>query len=209
MNDPAIPQPSPFAQALATIAVQELQTYQGQEEDTDCVTGKPCLAKQIATYWNELHSKFSEVPGFQNVGVAWSAVFVSWCVMKAKTPPVAFLFSDEHSEFVHDAINNPRAFKGRRLDAYAPRVGDIVANNRPGSNHDFDYAAANSNYPSHSRIVVSKGQDSNGKFVQLVGGNENQTGNGGIHQTRFSLNADGTLVQVAHEPFIAVLQNLV
>jgi len=207
--DPVVPAPSPFASALAQMAVSQLNTYQHQEETTPCSAAVPCLAHQIASYWHDLHNQDPNIPQSQPVSVPWSAVFISWCVLQASgAQPVAFKYSPQHSVFVNAAINHPAAFKGHAIDAYAPRVGDIIANNRSNQNFDFAYASTHGNYESHSRIVVAKGMDSGGKYVSVIGGNENDTGSGGIHMHRLSLHQDGSLIQVAHSSFIAVLQNL-
>ena len=41
-------------------------------------------------------------------------------------------FSEVQSEFVHEAINNPGAFRGVKISEHAVNVGDIIQGNRGG-----------------------------------------------------------------------------
>jgi hypothetical protein len=139
---PTILTVSGFEKALAASAIGQYNTFRMFAEADDE------LAAQIMIYWNELHVASSgHVDKFKSVNVAWSAVFISWNVLKAGGSKSDFLFAARHSEFVHDAINHPRSFRGRRLDEHAPRVGDIIQNNREGNKFGFSHATANSQYP--------------------------------------------------------------
>jgi hypothetical protein len=187
---------SPFAAALATIADQEYLSYHGNNE-ADSV-----LSLRIAQYWQDLALPF---PG---VGVPWSAVFVSWCVKSAGATTNEFQFSARHSMFVNQAIKNsgiPGAvFIGRRVDDYSPGLGDIVQNNRNGNNFDFDFAAANDDYESHSAIVTEVGEDAGGGYAVVVGGNESDS----VRHTVLRLDGNGRLIQRPISSFIAIIECL-
>lgn len=131
------------------------------------------LSSQIEQYWEGIGLAF---PGVQT---AWSAVFVSWCVKNAGASATQFKFASAHSRFVHAAIANAEAgkgvFHGRRLSEYAPKLGDILQNNRSGNRFDFDQARSQRDYASHSAIVVEVGIDHQGRYLRTVGGNESDS----------------------------------
>ena len=55
---------------------------------------------------------------------------------------------------------------------YAPKIGDILQNNRGHGTYTFQYAATHRSYPSHCAIVMEVGVDSKGNYLQTNGGNE-------------------------------------
>src|SRR5262245_38710976 len=116
-----MPNPSPFALKLAEEADRQHTRFHMLNE------ADPELCGQIKKYWVDLGLTFS------NCGVAWSAVFVSWCVKTAGATAAEFKFSAQHSVFVNQAIKNARAgtgvFHGMKIDLHAPAVGDIIQNN--------------------------------------------------------------------------------
>ena len=103
-------------------------------------------------------------------------MFVSSCVKKAGATATEFAFAASHSVFVHQAIKNAASgtgvFRGIDVTTAKPAVGDIIQNNRGGSKFDFAFAKANTDYPSHSAIVVEIGADTLGPFALTIGGNE-------------------------------------
>lgn len=181
---------------LANIAQAQFDKYRHFHE-----TQAP-LRKQIKTYWQDLKL------GFTNVGVPWSAVFVSWCVKEAGATEQEFLFAQRHSIFVHQAIENagdPQAvFIGRSITSYAPKIGDIVQNNRNGNTFDFAFAAANDSYASHSAIVVAVGSDAKGSYALTIGGNEGDT----VGRRRIALTASGKIKQLSDNHFISIIETL-
>ena len=76
--------------------------------------------------------------------------------------------------------------------------------NRGGTKHDFAFARTHKNYESHSAIVIEVGQDSDGPFALLIGGNEGNS----IRRTLVRLTAAGLIRQRALNPFICVIQTL-
>ncbi len=188
--------PTPFALKLAGIA-EDLHTKYHMQNEND-----PELGKEIAKFWKDSGLSF---PG---VGTAWSAVFVSACVKRAGATKAEFKFADSHSTFVNQAIKNADAgtgvFRGRDVAIYAPKVGDIIHNNRNGNSYNFAYARKHDSYFSHSAIVVETGTDSNGRYALTIGGNESDS----IRRTIVRLNANGLIKQRTSNPFICVIEDL-
>ena len=188
--------PSNYASKLATLAQQQHDTYHMEHE------ADPKLSKQIQKYWTDLSFAF---PG---VGTAWSAVFVSWCVRKAGASKQDFRVAFRHSEFVHWSIKNANAgtglFRGRAITTYAPKVGDIIQNNRGKHKFTFKFAEKNTKYESHSALVVEVGEDVQGRYALTIGGNESDS----VRRTVVRLDANGFVQQRKVFPFIAVIENL-
>jgi hypothetical protein len=187
---PKLAQATAFARRLAAVARSEHAAYGGVDEDDEPLRGR------IQYYYRELGFPF------QSVEVAWSAVFVSFCVREAGATEREFRFAMRHSEFVYEAINRPGAFEGHPIEARAVNVGDIVHHNRRGTRFDFEHARRNAGYLSHSAIVVERGEDERGKFALTIGGNEGDS----VRRKRVRLNADGTIAQRDRDPFIALLK---
>jgi hypothetical protein len=188
---------SAFARKLALIAEEQHDRFHLMDE------GDPLLCKQIRKYWAELDLGFESC-----VKVAWSAVFVSWCVKQAGATSDEFRFASAHSVFVHKAIKNQLngtgVFRGRRITEYAPQVGDIIQNNRTGTTHGYDFARQNVEYASHSAIVAEVGSDSAGGFALTIGGNEGDS----IRRKVVRLTSKGLVKQRPNNPFICIIQNL-
>jgi hypothetical protein len=184
-----------FAARLAASAQGEFALVRQTHETA------PPLRQRIETYWKELGFDF---PG---VGEAWSAVFVSWNVLKAGATKQNFSFSPRHSQFVHDAItgaNAQPAFAGRKISEYGPKVGDIIQNNRSGNSFGFDFAKSNTAYESHSAIVVEVGVASGGeRFAITVGGNENDS----VRRRRIDLDSTGKIIPPSPTFYISILEN--
>jgi hypothetical protein len=190
--------PTPFALNLAKLAETEFNTYNPLHET------HPKMAARIKKYWHDLGLPF---PG---VGTAWSAVFISAHVKWAGATPAEFKFSPRHSEFVFEAIkdfsSSTGVFHGRDVVNYAPKVGDIIQNNRGGNTYDYAYAKAHNGYKSHSAIVVEEGVDGFGRYVRTVGGNESNT----VDDKIVRLKPSGLIKQPAADPtrYISIIQTL-
>lgn len=190
--------PSSFASKLASLAEAEYTKFHVYKE-TD-----PDLAKRIKQYWVGIGLPF---PG---VSTAWSAVFVSFFVQSAGASAAEFSFSARHSEFVHQAAQNAAngvgVFRAWPVASYAPKIGDIIHNNRDGNSYDYAYAAANNAYYSHSAIVVEEGVDGNGRYVRTVGGNEGNS----VGDRVVRVNASGLIKQPPTDPkyYISVIETL-
>ena len=190
--------PTKYASSLAKLAETEFDNFNGYHETT------PKMAARIKTFWKALGLHF---PG---VSTPWSAVFVSYFVKTAGATAAEFSFSPSHAVFVHQAIQNEvhsiGVFRGKKLASYAPKIGDIVQNNRNGNSYDYNFASANTAYQSHSAIVVEEGVDGNGRYVRAIGGNESDT----VGQHIIRLNSGGLIVQPKADVsrYICVIANL-
>jgi len=190
--------PSSYASKIASLAEAEYTKYHVYKE-TDSE-----LAKRIKQYWVGIGLAF---PG---VSTAWSAVFVSFFVKSAGASATEFTLSARHSEFVYQAANNAAngvgVFRAHPISFYAPKIGDIIHNNRGGNSFDYAYAAAHSSYESHSAIVVEEGTDGSGRYVRTVGGNESDS----VGDRVVRLTPSGFVKQPASYPkyYISIIQTL-
>lgn len=191
------PPPTAFALRLAKFAEGQHTRFHMQNE------ADPALCKQIQRYWTDLGLTFESC-----VNVPWSAVFVSFCVKQAGATVEEFHFAATHSTFVRAAIQNAIAqtgvFRAVPIKAEAPRVGDIIQNNRGGETFDYEFARTHSEYASHSAIVIEVGHDSAGLFALTIGGNESDS----IRRTVVRLTPSGLVRQRLNNPFICVIRNL-
>jgi hypothetical protein len=192
-----MPTPSAFAKKLASTALAQHTQFQFTNE------ADPTLCKQI--------KKWTEDIGFQFTSctkVAWSAVFVSWCVQQAGATATEFKFAMAHSVFanqaIKNAINGVGVFRGFDITVQPPNVGDIIQNNRRQHNFDFNFARTHTNYESHSAIVIEVGQDTQGPFAFCVGGNEHDS----VRRSVVRLNSQGFIKQRAGNSFICVIKDL-
>jgi hypothetical protein len=186
-----------FATKLASIALEQHSKFQFTNE------ADPLLCSQIKKWTKDIGFPFSSC-----TKVAWSAVFISWCVKQAGATKQEFKFAMSHSVFVNQAIKNAKngtgVFQGFEITARKPEVGDIIQNNRRNNTFDFAFAATHSNYESHSVIVVEVGQDSEGGFGFCVGGNESDS----VRRSVVRLDAQGFIKQRQGNPFICVIKDL-
>jgi hypothetical protein len=187
--------PTPFQKRLAQVALKEFESFHLIRENQHPLRGR------IEEYWTGIGLTF------KTVAEAWSAVFVSWCVKQSGATAAQFRFAAAHARFMHAAIQNTSAgtgvFHGRRLTQYAPKVGDILQNNRGGNRFTFDFATANKSYMSHSAVVVEVGTDTTGRYLRTVGGNEGDSV--GLKEVR--LDAAG-FVKNPDNVYIAAIESL-
>lgn len=187
-----------YVKKLAQLVESEYDTYHGYDETTSKMSGR------IKKYWVEIGYDF---PG---VSTAWSAVFVSYFVKMAGATKEEFNFNQAHSQFVYTAAkntkNNTGVFRAHSPSDYAPKIGDIIQNNRDGNTYDFNFAKANKKYYSHSSIVVEEGNDGSGKYVRTVGGNESDT----VGDKVVRVTSAGLIKQPSSTPkyYISVIQDL-
>ena len=86
---------------------------------------------------------------------------------------------------------------------YAPKIGDILQNNRGHGTYTFQYAATHRSYPSHCAIVMEVGVDSKGNYLQTIGGNEPDS----VGMKEVRLDADGR-VKNAAGLYVAAIETL-
>lgn len=190
--------PTEYCIKLATIAQNEFHQFNVNIE-TD-----PPLLNQIKRYYAFLGWTF------EGVGNAhpWSAVFISWCVKKAGAVDSEFKFSDAHAVFVKQCIanrfNETGVFRAFKIDEQGVSIGDIIQNNREGGTISYERARTNSNYISHSAIVIATGENHIGKFAITAGGNEHDT----VGVRIVKLTADGNVEQRVANPYICIIKNL-
>lgn len=109
--------------------------------------------------------------------VPWSAAAISFMVRNAGPAYARFAFASAHSKFTHAAIRARLAgdtqapFWGFRLFERRPRPGDIVVRDNPqfAPAVDYDLAAVQDSYRSHSDIIVHV--DSERNLAIAIGGN--------------------------------------
>jgi hypothetical protein len=189
---------STYAKKLAKLAEDEYNDY-GTYHETS-----PTMQTRIRNYWTSIGLSF---PG---VSTAWSAVFISAHVKKAGATSGEFKFAAAHAKFVYaaakNAANNTGVFRAYPVTVYAPKIGDIIQNNRNGHSYDFNYAKSHDAYESHSAIVVEEGSDGAGRYVRTVGGNEGDK----VGDRIVRLKSNGLIKQPTSTPkyYISVIQNL-
>jgi hypothetical protein len=171
-----------FAQDLVTHANAEL-TLWTEEEWVECVlptkkNPKPKNpgSKRVAEYWKN-GLGIDKLNGC-NTDQPWSAAFICWCMRQAGMALTDFPFASGHHAYIRWAVNNTKnakigkSYYGRRLDEYAPRPGDLIAQWRkpkkssPDPKITFD-EQPDAFYASHCDIVVAVIETA----VIAVGGN--------------------------------------
>ncbi len=197
-----------YAQMLASVARREYQDYGGVPESDRRLRDriyKTYLADlAVADPADRLGWKMS-----QDISSwAWSATFVSWCVLRAGATSAEFDFSIRHAVFTQRAILNADAgtgvFRGRPIDARPPQIGDLIVANRMGGTKGFADARASDNYASHSAIVVDLVRRNGKTYAVTVGGNEGNS----VGRTEIELTAAGLVRQRATNPYICVIETL-
>jgi hypothetical protein len=193
-----VPRPA-ASPTIVDVARRELLLYGGIYE------GNEPLESHIDAYWRAAKADPSK---FSATGDAWSAAFISFCVQESGVASGDFAFSTQHSRFVHAAIRNAEANKGtfraHPITAYAPKLGDIIQNNRLGNRFDFAHAKADPDYPSHTAIVVDFEVRGGVRYAVTIGGNEENT----VGRRRVPLQANGLVRQApGSRHYICVIEN--
>jgi hypothetical protein len=191
-----------FRDSLVKVALEQASKYEGIDE------GSTPLRQRIEAYWRELQAAQMGDFAFSSVEVAWSAVFVSWCLWRAGALKNQFLFSAQHSQYIKNAIAraaaNPNGdFVARRITERKPAPGDIIHGNRSNTEVlTYEQAAVDGDYDSHCAVVVGIGQDEHGPCAFTVGGNEKDS----VRTRKVRLTADGFVQQKTPFPYISVLR---
>ncbi len=196
-----------FGLTLASVAIGEHQAFSGIHE-SDARLRK----RVVDTYLEELKVADPD----DNLGWdqsnditswAWSATFTSWCVLAAGAALEEFDFSIRHAVFIQRAIQNEDAgegvFRARKIDTYAPDIGDLICNNRSGGKITYDQARDSDNYSSHSAIVVEFVEHGSKRYAVTIGGNESDS----IRRTEVELTKAGFIKQRSSDPYICVIEN--
>lgn len=151
-----------FASKLVAVCMSELAFFRnGALKETD----EPAKSR-IAKYWSNVGKD-----GWDgSTPEPWSAAFISYAVKQAGDQN-RFKKSTGHAVYINDAISRKddpaAAFQGKRIEEYAPQLGDLIARTRAGSEVTFDTAVAAGWYKSHTDVVtaIKPGQ------VEMIGGN--------------------------------------
>ncbi|MFN0080531.1 MAG: DUF2272 domain-containing protein [Prosthecobacter sp.] len=203
-NGPVLPAAagSDLRGAVVAVARGQFERFHGIHE------GNEPLSSRIKGYWDELQGVTGAGFVFEDTGVAWSAVFVCWCLMQGGVQHADFGFAVAHSRFVFAANKRRQTdpvgrYTAQRIEEYAPKPGDIIQNNRAGNSFSFDQAVKMPQYKSHSAIVVAVGEDDQGLCAITVGGNEED----GVGMKRLPLDgATGKLVPRKRSPYISIIK---
>lgn len=185
----------PSKESLIAAAVRQwLRFHRGAGKETQ---------SPYCSYVREMWQALGMDHDGRDTSVYWSAAFISFIVRNAGAAYDGFKFSARHSKYVHDAIvkkerNQAAPFWGHRLDEYAPRLGDLIAQWRHNS-RTYDEAKTQDNFPSHVDVVVRL-TDS---YAETIGGNVSNSVS--MKEEVFPLDDNGFLKPVARA--FAVLEN--
>ncbi len=181
----AAPRVSAFVQRLVDVCHRE---HEAMDKGLTKETAEEGL-KRVEKYWREgvTWMTDAQIAAALEKRTAWSAAFISY-VMRDAGADKKFLYSSGHRDYIRAAIraangrDTDAGFVGRRVDAYAPRVGDLACFYREttdwikdgGERITYDNAlderiAGHGNFPSHSDVVVSV--DKSAGVITLIGGN--------------------------------------
>jgi hypothetical protein len=188
--------PTPFKAELVKIARGEHESLGGLQR------GDQRLEKQIKLYCDEVGLAMTD-----SIKAHYSAVFISWCIHKAHASEKEFPAVAAHWQYARRAVLAAAAangmFRGRRIESYAPQLGDLIHVNRNGGQIDYDIVRNGSSpYRAESGIVIEVGA----KEALIVMGNQEPLGNVGTE--KLALDESGFLVQRAKDPFICVIEVL-
>jgi hypothetical protein len=144
-----------------------------------------------------------------NVGISatapahYSAVFISWCMRTAGASETDFPATAGHWQYASRALKSAGLFRARRVESYAPQLGDVIHVNRDDGKVDYDRVRNGPHpYAAESGIVVETRQGE----ALIVMGNQEPAGNVGTE--KLALDDSGLLVQRTKNPFICVIEVL-
>jgi hypothetical protein len=182
---------SPFKAGLVEIARAESETLSVLRR------GDKDLEDRVEIYRLDVG-----IPASASVTAHYSAVFISWCMRTAGASAAEFPAVASHWQYVNFALRNFQngdgLFWARRIESYAPQLGDLIHVNRDGGGVDYDRIGYP--YAAESGIVVELGQDR----ALIVMGNQEPLGNVGTE--KLALDDSGLLIQRASNPLICVIE---
>jgi hypothetical protein len=188
---------SAFAQRLVDFCISE---WNGFQQGNLHETHEPASSR-IAAYWANVGKP--EWSG-QTTDQPWSAAFISFAMHEAGDEG-RFKKSTGHCVYINDAIKrcneDGAPFHGKRIEEYAPQLGDLICRTREGSDVTFDTALNTPWYTSHTDIVTAlkPGQ------IEMIGGNVSQS----VSVRRLPLLPDGRLdpAAAASAGVFAIMKN--
>lgn len=121
--------------------------------------------------WTGKHDDYGfEFPATSDAGYAWSAAFISY-VMRIAGAGARFPYAKSHATYINAAYevamgrSNDYAVSAERVDAYAPRAGDIICASR--GRRIVRYEDLPTSFPGHCQIVVEVAAG----MLSTIGGN--------------------------------------
>lgn len=185
---------STFKKRVRDIALKEWEFFGRGREKED----QPGFYQRVGDYWKQGVNR--NLDG-RDRGTPWSAAFISWVMRKAGAGN-QFKYSSLHADYIRDAIQKRKindknaAFKGYKVEEYAPKVGDLVCQSRGKDAWRVGYDTTRS-YSSHCDLVVSTkpGQ------IDVIGGNVSDS----VGRKTYKTDATGKLPKGKY-PWIAVIK---
>jgi hypothetical protein len=164
--------------------------------------------------WTGRHDGLGkEFPAEQDGDFAWSAAFVSY-VMRIAGAGTRFPYAADHAEYINAAKRMKLGaaegwlFMAERVEAYAPRPGDLICFGRNASSGlRYDDLPTARLFPAHCDIVVDTARPN---LISVIGGNIRDA----VSMTHVPVAADGKLVGAdkvvldPRSPWMAVLRLL-
>lgn len=138
----------------------------------------------------------------------WSAAAISFFVRNSGPAYANFLFAAAHSKFTNHAIraridgDQSVPFWGFRLNELRPKIGDIICRDNPNFAPavDFDVAAVQDSFRSHTDVVMSI--DSENNKLLAIGGNVSHS----VKIAEYDLDAGDFAADTNHT--YAILRNI-
>jgi hypothetical protein len=191
--------------SMVLLAVQEWGRF-GKQTVTYPLDGPPWTEtfgirekdapERVTDYWRAVGQ-----PGRSGMDdIAWSAAFMSWVVASAGVPRDLFCPDQRHTIYVERIVERARrpgaALIPHRIEAYAPKVGDLVCASRADSGTKLDNLNRGAG---HCDIVVEvkPGQ------IHTIGGNVGDS----VSRSIFPSTASGLMTPLSGRPFFAVIEN--
>ena len=162
----------------------------------------PATSEIIQDYWDRGANKDYSISQIENPTWQgehpWSAAFISW-IMKVSGAGRHFLYSDRHSDYVRDSIqqrelNSKAKFKGYMVDEIKPKVTDLVCKRRLGSTATYENVPANT--PLHCDIITKVNKED----IEVIGGNINNK----VDRANLNLDKDGYLNE---QDYFVIIRN--
>ena len=191
--------------SLVLLAVQEWGRF-GKQTITFPLNGAPRTEtlgirekdapERVADYWRAV-----DQPGRSGMDdIAWSAAFISWAVASAGVPRDLFCPDQRHTIYVERIVERAKrpgaALIPHRIEAYAPKVGDLVCASREGSGTTLDNLNRGAG---HCDIVV----ETKPGEIHTIGGNLGDS----VSRSIFPSTASGLMTPLSGRPFFAVIEN--
>jgi hypothetical protein len=128
---------------------------------------------------------------------AWSAAFISY-VMRIAGATTHFPYSQAHAHYINAARETSLgraagwAVEARRIDSYAPVIGDLVCFSRTRRPVRFDDLPTARTYPAHCAIVVATTPGE----ISVIGGNVDDA----VALTHVPVTPEGMLAPAGGKP---------